>query len=45
MPAEVYRHLGLILIQVTMFDKIKNSFFPYDVSLYRGLDYSWRIIA
>ena len=35
----------LIFLRVNMYDRIKSSFMPNDISRYHGVDYYWRVIA
>lgn len=41
----MYRHLMLIGLNVTVYDKIKNAYMPLDESRYSGIDYYWRFLA
>ena len=43
--AMIYRNMGVVVLQVTVFDKIKHAYMPYDVSKYQGIDYWWRFLA
>lgn len=38
----IYRSLVAIQLKVYLYDKIKNSFMPYDNNKYKGFDYFWR---
>lgn len=31
-----------MMLKVFFYDKIKNSFMPYETNKYKGLDYFWR---
>jgi len=41
----IYRHLGLLCLQVTVYDRIKHAYMPYDSSKYSGIDFYWRVFA
>ena len=43
--ANIYRHLLLISCRVTLYDRIKHAYMPYDKSRYTGIDYYWRYVA
>jgi len=42
---DIYRHFAVIGLQVTVYDRIKHAYMPYDSSRYSGIDYYWRLIA
>jgi len=43
--SNLYRNMLLIGLQVTVYDRIKHAYMPYDISKYTGIDYYWRLIA
>jgi len=43
--ANLYRSLLLIGLNVTVYDRIKHAYMPYDQSRYVGIDYYWRVFA
>ena len=43
--ANIYRSMVLIGLNVTIYDRIKHAYMPYDSSKYTGIDYYWRLCA
>jgi solute carrier family 25 (adenine nucleotide translocator) protein 4/5/6/31 len=43
--ANLYKNMSLILLRVTIYDRIKHAYMPYDKSRYSGFDYYWRFFA
>lgn len=33
------------MLQITIYDRVKNSYFPLDTSRYSGFDYCWRFFG
>ena len=43
--ANIYKNLGLITLRVSIYDRIKNAYMPYDQSRYTGLEYYGRFFG
>ena len=43
--ANIYKNLGLITLRVSLYDRIKNAYMPYDQSRYSGLEYYGRFFG
>ena len=43
--SNIYRNIILIFLRVNVYDRIKNSFMPNEISRYQGIDYYWRLVA
>ena len=40
--ANLYKTWMQMFLRIFIFDKVKNSFMPYDIHKYKGIDYFWR---
>ena len=38
----IYRTWAQMGLKIFLYDKVKNSFMPYDTKKYKGFDYFWR---
>ena len=43
--ANLYKNMGLIMLRISVYDRIKHAYMPYDKSRYSGFDYYWRFFA
>ena len=43
--ANMYKNLVQLILQVSVYDRVKNSYFPLDTSRYSGFDYYWRFFG
>lgn len=41
----MYKNLTQLMLQLTIYDRVKNSYFPLDTSRYSGFDYYWRFFG
>ena len=43
--ANIYKNMGLITLRVSVYDRIKNFYMPYDASRYSGIEYYGRFFG